>query len=106
MNATLLAAVVIASLSGVAIAQDTTSEEPNSPETTFKALDADKDGYIEPQEASSNVQLNENFTEVDTNGDHKISEREFIAATSSSRTTKPDMMDRVPGSGMDRGTYR
>lgn len=108
MNAKLVAAaVVFAGLSDFAIAQDTsTSEESNSPETTFKALDADKDGYIEPQEASSNVQLNQNFEAVDTNDDQKISEREFVAATSS-RTTKPDMMDRVPGSGMDRGgTYR
>ena len=109
MNTKLVAAaVVIAGLSGFAAAQDTSaSEKPNTPEATFKALDADKDGYIEPQEASSNVQLTQNFEAVDTNHDRKISEREFLAATSGSRTPKPDMMDRVPGSGMDRGgTYR
>lgn len=107
MNSQAMAiAVVIAALSGGVFADDRmTNEEPNRPEATFKALDADKDGYIEPQEARSNVQLNQNFKEVDTNGDNKISEREFVAATSGG-TPRPDMMDRVPGSGTDRGTYR
>lgn len=100
MKTPLLVAVVMAGLSGYLCAQDSmTSEEPNSPSATFRALDADKDGYISPQEASQNVQLSQNFREVDTNDDSRISEREFVAATSGSRNPRPDMMDRVPGSG-------
>jgi hypothetical protein len=109
MNTKLLAiAALVAGLSGGAIADDkmTTDEAPNAPASTFKTLDADRDGYIEPQEASANVQLNQNFKEVDSNSDNRISEREFVAATTGSRGSKPDMMDRTPGSGVDSGTYR
>ena len=60
-------------ISGAAFAQET----PQTPEEQFMALDADRNGVIERQEAQADPNLSNAFAQADQNADGMLSYSEY-----------------------------
>ena len=71
---------------------------------TFKSLDANKDGFVSRDEAKNSNELNRRFSELDKDGDGKLSSQELSGPGGSSPSTTgsssapsgPSAMDRSP----------
>ena len=80
MKSTLLAAATVAllPLAGIAATGDTlAAATPNGQSSSFKELDANKDGRISMPEASADPALVEIFSAADKNGDGYLDNAEF-----------------------------
>lgn len=74
MKSNLIILCAAALLSTAAMANETESSEKKG---TFASLDADGDGKLSREEASTHAGLASNFTAIDGNSDGFITEREY-----------------------------
>jgi len=81
MKITLLAAVALMPLAGVAADKTKASRPEATPGISFDTLDANKDGRISMPEASADPKLVETFSAADKNGDGYLDSAEFQSAT-------------------------
>ena len=70
-------AIAISTAHVIAAGDDNIDRTKTNHNSIFSQLDANRDGFIQKEEAIKNSDFRENFDDVDDNDDNKVSSEEF-----------------------------
>ena len=85
--------VVVALLASTAFAGDENTMRQDEALTTFKALDANSDGFVSKEEAKASKEVIEEWNEIDTDRNGVLSSSEYAKASALGETGNDDADD-------------